>query len=342
MLHRLLLTVIGISVFASASLADAPLETLAWNDLINRPERWPAMCKLTKMIRFSEVDSLPAGTVCRVLAVPGEQAQLQADNSQFEAPADFVDLLDEANVAWGKLSPEQRALTQEMVIKDRSLWPGAVTVAEEQNFGIFKIKPGETLPLLFITPQQELALFAPGQKQWAPVQIPMTDFFKRSRELAGIPKEQRPGRIASVLQGKVVDLEGKPAPVKSAEHFIIYWSGSQCQWCAQYNAVWVEYYNKTLAPRADVQVIGIGNDRQMPVYYAYAKKNNYAWPILPNDNLQFTAALGDLGTIQMPAIIVFNKEGTILASTLRQRGTPLQTADSVVQQIDKLLQPAKE
>lgn len=342
MSRRLLTAFVSLSLFvASAFAAEAPPEKLTWNDLINHPERWPATCKLTKDIRFSPTDGLKAGTVCRISAVPGAQAQLLADNSQFEAPADFIDLLDEANAAWAKLTPDQRALTPQMVIKDPSLWPAEVTVSEEQNFGSFKIKAGETLPMLFITPQQELALAGKGQKQWAPVPMSMTDIFARSRELAGTPKDKRPGRMAKLLDGKLVDNEGKPAAAKEAEHYIIYWSGSQCEWCKQYNAKFVAYVNKTLADRKDTQVIGIGSDKQMPTYYAYAKKNEYTWPILPNENSILLSALGELGTIQMPGIIVFDKNGTIVASTLRQRGTPLQTADGVVKQIDKLLASAK-
>jgi hypothetical protein len=289
------------------------------------------------MIRFSPTDACDAGTECRVVGVEAGRAQLLADNSQFEAPAEYSDLLEAANAAWAKLTPEQRALTPDVVVKDKSLWPGVVTVTEEQNFGTFAIKAGETLPMLFITPQQELALAGKGQKQWAPVPMAITDFFARAREIAAVPKEKRPGRIAALLEGKLVDTDGKPAAGKPAEHYIIYWSGSQCEWCAQYNAKWVTYYKKALADRADVQVVGIGNDRQMPVYYAYAKKNQYTWPILPNENMLLTNALETLGTIQMPGIIVFDKNGTIEASTLRQRGTPLQTADGVVAEIDKLL-----
>jgi hypothetical protein len=326
------------ALFTSVAFAAAPVpETLAWNDLINHPERWPATVKLTKKIRFSTTDMVEAGTECRVIGVVAGNAQLMVDNSQFEAPPDFCDLLETANAAWAKLTPEQRALTPDVVIKDKSLWPSQVTVSEMQDFGQFRIKAGETLPMLFITPQQELALFAKGQKQWAPVPIAMTDFFARAREIAATPKEKRTGRIAGLLEGKLVDLDGKPAVAKPAEHYIIYWSGSECQWCKQYNAKWVEYYKNTLADRKDVQVFGVGNDRQMPVYFAYAKKNQYAWPILPNENMLLTSALENLGMIQMPGIIVFDKNGKIEASTLKQRGTPLQTADNVVAQIDKLL-----
>jgi hypothetical protein len=333
----------GVLLFTALAHAaqDLPPAKLEWNDLVNRPERWPTSCKLIKKIRFGPVDVLDAGTVCRVIGVQGGQAQLLADNSQFEAPPEFVDLLDEANATWSRLSPEQRALTPDMVVKDRSLWPASVTVAEEQNFGAFTIKAGETLPMLFITPQQELALFAPRQTQWAPVPLAMTDFFTRARELSALAKEKRPGRIASLFDGKVVDVDGKPAQLKAADHYIIYWSGSQCEWCAQYNAKWVDYFKKNLADRTDVQVIGICNDQQMPVYFAYAKKNAYAWPILLNENKLLTSALGELGMIQMPGIIVFDKDGTIVASTLRQRGTPLETADGVVKQIDKLLASPK-
>ena len=127
-----------------------------------------------------------------------------------------------------------------------------------------------------------------------------------------------------MLDGKLVDTDGKTAAVKPAEHYIIYWSGSQCEWPAQYNAKWVAYYKKdTLADRQDVQVLGIGNDRQMADYYAYAKKNQYAWPILPNENMLVTFALGNLGRMfQMPGIIVIDKNGTIQASTLRHAARP--------------------
>jgi len=343
MLHRFLAIVFCFSLVAVTAFAapEAPPETLAWNDLVNHPERWPETCKLTKDIRFSPTDGLKAGTVCRVSAVPGAQAQLLVDNSQFDAPADFCDLLDAANATWSKLTPDQRALTPQMVIKDPSLWPATVTVSDEQNFGQFKIKAGQTLPLLFITPQQELALFAKGQTQWAPVPMAMTDFFTRSRELAATTKDKRPGRVAGLLDGKLVDLDGKPAAAKQAEHYIIYWTSSQCEWSVQYNAKFVDYYTRNLANRNDVQVVSISNDREMPVYYAYAKKCQYAWPILPNENKLLTSALGDLGTVQMPGIIVFDKNGKMEASTLRQHGTPLQTADGVVKQIDKLLANAK-
>ena len=339
MLGRSIALVAGCAslVWVPLLVAAAAPETLQWNDLIDHPERWPVKVKLTKMIRFSPTDAIDAGTECRVIGVVPGQAQLLADQSQFEAPPEYCDVLEQANAAWSKLSPEQRALTLDAVVKDPSLWPGEVTVNEPQDFGAFSIKAGQTLPMLFLTPQRELAMMGEGQKQWAPVPIAMTDFFARARDIAATPKDKRPGRMATLLKGKVVDTDGKPAEIKPAEHYILYWSGSRCEWCAQYNDKWVAYVNKTLAGRKDVQVLGIGNDRQIKDYLAYAKKNQYAWPIVPPENALLTSALGELGTIQMPAIIVFDKNGKIEASTLRQRGTPLQTADAVVAEIDKLL-----
>lgn len=322
----------------AAEKAAAP-ETLTWNDLVNQPERWPATVKLTKLIRFSPTDAIEAGTPCRVIGVVAGQAQLLANNTQFEAPPDYCNLLEEANAVWAKLSPEQRALTVDQVLKDKTLWPAVVTVTELQNFGRVVIKAGETVPMLSIQPNQELQVLPKESVQWAPVPMSMTDFFSRARELAGTPVEKRPSRVAGILNsGFLVDTEGKPTQSKEAEHYIIYWSGSSCEWCAQYNAKWVDYYKKTLADRNDVQVIGFGSDRQMPVYYAYAKKNQFSWPIMPNQFIAFTEVLGgNLGMVQLPGIILFDKNGKILASTLRQRGTPLQTADAVVAQIDKTL-----
>src|SRR5688572_20247134 len=151
MSHRsltlLLCAVFLLSARSIAAPADAP-EKLTWNDLVNHPERWPASVKLTKMIRFSPTDAVNAGTVCRVIGVVPGQAQLLAENSQFEAPPDYTNLLEEANAMWAKLTPEQRSLTVDVVMKDKSLWPAVVTVTELQEFGKFKIKPGETVPVV--------------------------------------------------------------------------------------------------------------------------------------------------------------------------------------------------
>ena len=340
MLRRSILSLVCCVLLVSSAFAApaAPPEKLTWADLANHPERWPATCKLTKMIRFSPTDAVKAGTVCKIMGVQGNNAILFAENSQFEAPAGYCDLLDEANAAWAKLSPEQRALTVDVVLKDKSLWPAVVTVTELQDFGKVKIKAGETVPVVGIQPNQDLEVMVQGSVQWAPVPMTLTDFFSRARDIAGMPPEKRPNRVAGILNsGLLVDLEGKPMQAKEADHYVIYWSGSQCEWCAQYNAKWVAYYNKTLADRKDIQVFSMANDQQMPVFTAYAKKNQYAWPVMPNKYLAFTEVLGNLGVIQMPGIIVFDKNGKIVASTLKQRGTPLQTADGVVAQIDKLL-----
>jgi hypothetical protein len=328
----------ALLVFAASALAAEPPEKLAWNDLVNHPERWPGSCKLTKKISFGMGVAINAGTECKVLAVVGNRAQLLApDNSAFEAPPDFCDLLDTANATWAKLTPEQRKVDLPAIQKDPTLWPSTVTVNAEQNFGRFVIKAGQTVPMLMILPNQELALFAKGQAQYAPVPAAMTDLFVRSRELAAIEPAKRPGRLNGLLQGQLVDADAKPIDVKPADYYVVYWSGSQCQWCAQYNAKFVEYYNKNLLERKDVQVFGIGNDRQMPVYYAYAKKNHFAWPTLPNENIGVVQAFGNLGAIQMPGIIVMDKTGKIVTSTLKQRGNPLQTADAVVTELDKLI-----
>jgi hypothetical protein len=340
MQRRWLTSLICCALFTSAAFAApaAPPDKLTWNDLVNHPERWPASVKLTKMIRFSPTDAIKAGTECRILGVTPSQAQLLADNSQFEAPPDFTNLLDEANAAWAKLTPEQRALTVDAVLKDRSLWPAKVTVNEPQDFGRIKMKAGDTASVVGMEPNHDLKLMIKESVQWLPVPMSMTDFFARARDIAATPKEKRPGRVAGILDGLLVDSDGKPAQVKDADHYNIYWSGSQCEWCAQYNPKWVAYYNKTLADRKDVQVFSMANDKSMPIFYAYAKKSQYAWPILPMQYLAFTEVIGPIGNmIQTPALIVFDKNGTIVASTLRQKGTPLQTADGVIAQIDKML-----
>jgi hypothetical protein len=326
------------ALWAAAAFAapQPPPEKLTWQDLINHPERWPASTKLTTDLVFGPGDRIKAGTVCKIAALQGMDAQLiLPDNTGVQVGEKQCDLLEGANAAWAKLTPEQRAVTADMIIRDPSLWPGTVTVSELQSFGRFQIKAGETLPVIGIHRPGEIGLYVKGQQGQQLVPMSMTDVIAQAREIATTPKEKRVGRVPALLKGYLTDLEAKPVDVKPAEHYIIYWSGSGCEWCAQYNAKFVEYYTKNLADRADVQVFSIPGDKQMAPFYAYAKKGNLSWPVLPGENLGVTLFLGELGIIQMPGIIVFNKDGKIVASTLRQRGNPLQTADGIVAYIDK-------
>ena len=84
------------------------------------------------------------GTECRVLGVVS--GNVAPAGGQFAVSVarrpSTQRLLEQANAAWAKLTPEQRALTPDVVIKDKSLWPAMVTVTEVQDFGKFQIKAG--------------------------------------------------------------------------------------------------------------------------------------------------------------------------------------------------------
>src|SRR5262249_52554760 len=115
----------------SAPKPPAAPEKLTWNDLVNHPERWPATCKVNVPLKFSGGATLKPGTEVKINAVTARGAQLIAPQGfAFDVAAKDCDLLDAANAAWAKLTPEQRNLTVAAIVADKSLWPAKVTLTQ--------------------------------------------------------------------------------------------------------------------------------------------------------------------------------------------------------------------
>ncbi len=328
-------------VVASALFAAPSPEKLTWRDLVNQPERWPESVRLKTDQHFQREGTLKAGTTVTVHAVTARQAQLLA-------PAGFVfathpedsDLLEAANARWARFAPEQRALTLRALERDPTLWPGTATVTTDQSYGSFALKAGETHRLLRIENGQAV-LWVPGKSGTYLVPVAGTDVFARARERAGVPQEQRPGRMREILDGLMVDSEGKPVPLEEADVYVQYLSASTCPRCAYFTPKFVEHYKQALAGRERVAFFGSATDATMPPYLAYAKSSEMPWPTLPNENKNVMAALGLKGVIQIPGIVVFDKFGNVILSTSRLGGSPMAAAEAALAQLDDRLKPAQ-
>ncbi len=327
-------------VCSSVVFAAVP-ETLTWRDLVNQPERWPESVRLKIDQNFQREGLLKAGTEVKVYSVNARQAELLA-------PAGFVfmtnpedsDLLEAANARWASYTPDQRALTLRSLERDMTLWPGKATITVDQSFGGFVLKAGETHRLMRVE-NGHAVFWVPGKNGTYQVRASDTDVFARAREIAAIPQEQRPGRMIEVLDGLMVNADGKPVAMEPAEVYVQYLSASTCPRCAYFTPKFVEHYNQVLAGRDRVAFFGSATDATMPPYFAYVKASSMPWPTLPNESKHVLSALGLKGVIQIPGIVVFDKHGNVLLSTNRMTGTPIAAAENALAQLDERLKPAQ-
>jgi hypothetical protein len=329
------------ALLVSAAFAAAPVpEKLTWNDLINHPERWPDSTKVTANLKFGGNDRVAAGTAVKINGVTPRGAELIAPAGfVFNAAPKDCDLLDAANGAWAKLTPEQRALTPASVEQDKSLWPGQITMTSEADFNSFKLGEGKSFKLLLLR-GKDAGLFVPGQEGVQLVDVPMTDLFKRSRDAAAQPRDKRAGRMGELLDGLTVDQDGKPTAVPGgATYYVHYWSASTCPRCAVFTPKLVEHYNKVLAGRKDVVFFGSPTDATMPPYYAYVKQRGMPWPTVPNGPDQIFLRVSETQQIEIPGLIVFDKFGNVLLSTAKMRGEPLPVAEQALAKLDDVLKP---
>ncbi|MCA9401652.1 MAG: hypothetical protein KC713_08490, partial [Candidatus Omnitrophica bacterium] len=110
---------------ASAVYAAAP-QTLTWRDLVNHPERWPAMTKVKNDLQFSK-STLDKGAEVQVYNVlPNEVELIAPEGFIFAQTPQECTLLEDANLFWSSLTPEQKEVTWQKIVGDRSLWPGKV------------------------------------------------------------------------------------------------------------------------------------------------------------------------------------------------------------------------
>lgn len=319
---------------SSAPAAAVSVTPLTWRDLVGRPERWPEQTTLLVSIT---VDGAPlnAGMKMKVYDVTPANVVLLAPKGytlQFE-PAETT-LLADANASWSALTPEQRALSVPVIAADRSLWPSKVKMTEDVSFGRIAFKEGNEVSLVEVRANGKIGIFDPRTPELLMMDMKYTDLFKRARERAAIPAEDRPSVVSEILKGLTMDVNGKPVAVKDAKYYVFYMAASTCGFCHAFTPEFVKYYNQHFAGREDVAFVVWPWEDTLPPMLAYMKKESMPWPTVPayqKGRMYFL--INGLGMFQTPALLVVDKHGKPLAMTSTMSGNPTQKASAVVNQM---------
>jgi|GEM_PF-353737 Thioredoxin-related protein len=198
-----------------------------WNDLVNRPDRWPPQASLRQEIAFSDGTKFAAGTKVRVTKVMPRQIEvLLPDGSAAELEVDSTDLLEAANRYWATLTPEQRAVDLAAIRKDRTLLPPMVTVHVPLRFPKGELQPGEELSAAEIV-NQNLHVWSSTHAQMMAVAPMETDLLFRARALAALPLEER---VKAPWLTNYTEALGK-ARAEDRKVFLFFTGSDWCGWC---------------------------------------------------------------------------------------------------------------
>jgi hypothetical protein len=327
-------------------VAPAPAKPLTWADLVNHPERWPAQTRLTTDLRFS-TDILKAGTPVEVDRVSANSAHLIAPQGfGFNAEPKICDLLQAANVIWARLTPEQQSLTLQIIQQDRSLWPAKVKFLKAFDSGPQRFQAGSVWSFVNINGDKALVFEEKsGTLQLAPAGD--TDLFSRARELLAMPLDQRPNRMAELLAGTTVDVDGKPVEVQSARYYVLYFASVDCPRCKIFTPKLVEQFNKSLTDRKDVVFVTFPIMDPTPSMLDYVRQNAIPWLTIATERRgeiyvkeEDEVAVGR--QVKTPALVVLDRFRTVLLSTSRFPGQPLEAAEAALMQLNSVLKPGPE
>jgi hypothetical protein len=304
---------------ANPTVAAAPIEQFwKWNDLINRPERWPAGARLKRQVAFSDGTKYAAGTVVRVTKVTAREIDvLLPDGVLAGFGPDDTDLLDSANRAWGALNEEQRAVTHAVLARDPSVLPTSVTTHVKLNFPNVTIPAGTEVPVFDVV-GNKLHVWGAAANRPMIVDFTDTDVLARARALAATPAAERPSRIASLLDGATLDLQGRPVALPPKSVYIFYRAATTCGNSQSYTSRFAERMKAVLAAHPDAALVSLAYDPADQDALDFARTFDLPGVVVPASKRP--AQLEKLQVQVMPGIIVVDRHGRELLANKRYTG----------------------
>lgn len=324
-----------------AAGAAAPPETLRINDLVNRPDRWPAKTTLTRDIDAGGGKGARKGDQVTIIQFDGQDIGVDCSNDVLVAigPED-CDILEAANKAWSALTPAQRAVDRTMLIQDASIWPDKVKALDGFDLDNGKsLGPNTEFELLAIKSDGVAVLWYPEFKSRLMLKTDRTDAVSRARERVAMDAEKRPARISEALKRIVVDSDGKPIDeeqLAEAKVFALYYGASWCGPCRSFSPGFVKYIDRVSKDNPHLLTIMMSGDDKEADMFQYMKTEKMPWSAVKKaswfDKVGLMHAYYN-GLI--PQLVIVDRYGKLLADSYQ--GTQYVGPARAMSGLDKIL-----
>lgn len=305
---------------AAPAVAVAPVEQFwKWNDLVNRPERWPAEARLKRQIAFQDGTKFPAGSVVRIAKVTAREIEvILPDGGLAGFGPEDTDLLDSANRYWSSLNEEQRVLTYASLTRNPSLHPANVITHVKLEFPNNIVVPaGTEVPFADIV-GNKLHVWSTAAKRPMIVNFTDTDLLERARALAAMPADKRPNRVASLLDGATLDLQGRPTALPPKSVYVLYRAATTCSNSQNYTEQFSTRMKAILAAHPNAGLVSLAYDADDQDALAFARGFGFPGVVVPPSKRP--PQLEKYSVQVMPGIIVIDQDGRELLASKRFTG----------------------
>src|SRR5688500_3465492 len=213
-------------------------QELNWAELARRSDLWPPQCAAKTEMKFDGGVTIKPGQPLKVLKVTAAEVQVSTldDRTTFTAEPGETDVLAVAQQAFAKLTPKQRALSFDTLLRQKELWPQFVTLKRSFDLAPGKaVRAGDQVELMNLEPGG-IAVKSESLKATFKVVTDATDLMTQARKLVedekAAPrfvdarkqeqtkqivveqKKQNFGPVITELEDKLVSsVTGKPAPL---------------------------------------------------------------------------------------------------------------------------------
>jgi nucleoredoxin len=299
----------------------ATAQELTLMELARRPEFLPAQVTLKQPVKLQGRPAINAGQRLTLVSVRGTNVEVETPDgrSVFNVKADDTDVLAAARATWGKLTPEQRALTYQSLLQRKDLWPYRVKLTQMMRLSTGDLKPGFAAILvgteggnLLLVNEQGRYLFNAAPRD--------TDLLDSARQLLADPKAF-PSRVAEDLRGKLINPGTQAAAALPAnsdpKYFVFYRGAGWCGPCRQFSPSLVRFYKEAKPKYPNFEVVFISGDKTPAEMRNYAKEMGFSWVTVPPARQPATQIVNRFFTNLIPQLVVTDRAGSVVIDSAR-------------------------
>jgi hypothetical protein len=351
----------AIGLFVTAAIG----QELNWAELSHRPELWPAQCTAKVEMKFDGGVTIRPGQKLTVLQVTATEVQIQTPDGRITSTADpdETDVLAVANADFAKLTPKQRALTYQTLVRQKDAWPEQITVKKTFELAPGKIvRAGDQFTVTDVLADR-VAVKSDSLKATFHVAVQSTDVMARARKLIDDPaaaprfvdamkqaQEQQlvqqrqqqavqekvrvTGPVIAELEPELISsVTGKPAPFDEEalpKYIVIYRGSSTCPITRQFTPTLIKYYQQMKPKHPEFEIVYMMTE-SVEDTSKFAREVGFSWRAIKYERAHPTPNVSRPIQGLLPQLVVLDRDGRVLANGWQN------SAPNALKQLDALL-----
>ena len=296
----------------------AAAQELTWPELVKHTEFRPAQCSVKKAMQFQSGASIKPGQKLSIVEFEPAQVVLSTLDGKvtFEAKPADTDVLEVANAEYAKLTPAQRSLTYESLLKRPDLWPASVKLTAAFDLGRNRrVNKGDTVYVMAVE-KGELVVCPSQFDTHFEVPPDATDILAFARKYVD-EKGGATGRLVQELDGKLINAAtGAPMPLNvnaMPRYYVVYHAARWCPYTQKFTPGLLKFYKDTKPKHPEFEVIYVPAEKSAAELQTYAKEVGFPWPAVEfNKNKQLAVLAWTLGHSSTPELGVYDRYGNMV------------------------------